>query len=271
MGLTIGSLFSGIGGLDLAVEAVTGGRVAWMCERDPYCRRVLARHWPDVPIFEDVEKLTDPPRVDVLAGGFPCQDISKVGRLDGIENGSKSGLWREFARIIRVVRPRFVYLENVSAITVPGRGLGLVLGDLAQVGINAEWSCFRASDIGAPHGRDRWFLFGWLADADGLGFNGDPKFPETQTKRADLFPNFNSSCSKLDRGFPPPRKDGDGWRDWIGEGLPPPVVRRGPNGFPGGLDVSPRLRALGNAVCPQQGAEAYRQLMDRAGFGKVTT
>jgi hypothetical protein len=108
-----------------------------------------------------------------------------------------------------------------------------------------------------------------VADADGLGFNGDLKFFKTQTQRFDLLANPNSSCSKLDRGFPPPRKDGDGWREWIGDGLCPPVVRRGPNGFPRGLDVRPRLKALGNAVCPQQGAEAFRQLMTRAGFGKV--
>ena len=304
MGLTIGSLFSGIGGLDLAVEAVTGGRVVWQCERDPYCRRVLARHWPDAPIFEDVETLTDPPRVDVLAGGFPCQDISSAGKQAGIEHGKKSGLWREFARIVRVVRPRFIYLENVSAITLPGRGLDLVLGDLAQVGINAEWACFRASDVGAPHGRDRWFLFGWMADADGLGFNGDPKFTQTEKEREDLFPDFDAGGETMaDTGgerfgntgervrdetqhaqnklpgfdsifshrWPPGAGDVDGWRDWIRDGLCSPVVRRGPHGFPEGLDVRPRLHALGNAVCPQQGAEAYRQLMARAGFGKVTT
>ena len=297
MGLKIGSLFSGIGGLDLAVEAVIGGRVAWMCERDPYCRRVLARHWPNVPIFEDVETLTDPPRVDVLAGGFPCQDISIAGKQEGIEYGKKSGLWREFARIIRMVRPRFIYLENVAAITFPGRGLDLVLGDLASGGFDAEWSCFRASDVGAPHGRNRWFLFGWMADADGLGFNGDSKFPETEKEREDLFTDFDAGSKTManpdgprfknngipgefqsefasdsmpsrepfgPHEWPPGPEDIEGWRDWIGRGLCSPVIRRGPNGFPGGLDVRPRLKALGNAVCPQQAAEAFRQLMERS-------
>lgn len=249
-GLKIGSLFSGIGGLDLAVEAVTGGEVAWQCERDPYCRRVLSRHWPDVPIFEDVEELKNPPRVDVLAGGFPCQDISHAGHNQkGIEHGKKSGLWREFARIIRMVRPRFIFLENVSAITLPGRGLDIVLGDLAEIGINAEWACFQASDIGAPHIRDRWFLFGWVADADRN--NNTPINLHGESCERD-------SPRLFDHVFPPGFNDPE-WND-----LPSPIIRRGPDGFSRGLDVSPRLRALGNAVCPQQAVGAYRQLMERA-------
>ena len=264
-GLKIGSLFSGIGGLDLAVEAVTGGRVAWFCERDPYCRRVLARHWPNVPIFEDVEELKNPPRVDVLAGGFPCQDISSAGKRKGIEHGKKSGLWREFSRIIRLVRPRFVFLENVATITVPGRGLDLVLGDLAEIGIDAEWSCFRASDVGSPHGRSRWFLFGWaaapLADCSRHGRPAGPSNSINEEIRARV--KYRGDEAGEHR-WPPGFGDDEGWRRWRRAGLSSPIIRRGPDGFPGGLDVRPRIRALGNAVCPQQAVEAYRQLMERA-------
>ena len=255
-GLTIGSLFSGIGGLDLAVEAVTGGRVVWQCERDPYCRRVLARHWPDVPIFEDVEELKNPPRVDVLAGGFPCQDISQAGKRKGIKNGEKSGLWREFARIIRVVRPRIVFLENVSAITVPGRGLDIVLRDLAEIGFNAEWSCFRASDVGAPHIRDRFFLVGWdpsraFSDSERVGIWERREWEREQYEEPR--PPFS-----LDYG--PPRRFPE-LRRFDRSDIAGSSDRRIVNGTPFIMD---RLRALGNAVCPQQAVEAYRQLMERA-------
>ena len=296
-GMKIGSLFSGIGGLDLAVEAVTGGEVAWMCERDPYCRRVLERRFPDVPIFEDVETITDPPRVDVIAGGFPCQDISQAGQRKGIKDGKKSGLWREFARLLRLLRPRLLFLENVSAITLPGRGLDIVLGDLASIGLDAEWSCFRASSVGAPHLRDRFFLFGWMADGDGDGFEmfggieslkcdthrrgeklADTFGDRSQESSDDLSGRAEHSTSPDGRGdlgqqdradlmahrWPPRRDDLDGWRKWIGDGLCSPVIRRGPDGFPGGMDVRPRLRALGNAVCPQQAIGAYLQLMERS-------
>ena len=255
-GLKIGSLFSGIGGLDLAVEAVTGGRVAWQCERDPYCRRVLARHWPDVPIFEDVEELENPPRVDVLAGGFPCQDISQAGKRKGIKDGEKSGLWREFARIIRVVRPRFIYLENVSAITFPGRGLDLVLGDLAEIGFNAEWSCFRASDVGASHIRDRFFLVGWDpsrafsdSERDGIRERREREREQYEEPRPSLSLDYGSP-----RRFPELRR-------FDGSHLARSSDRGIVNGTPFVMD---RLRALGNSVCPQQAVEAYRQLMERA-------
>lgn len=255
-GMKIGSLFSGIGGLDLAVEAVTGGGVAWMCERDPYCRRVLERRFPDVPIFEDVEELENPPRVDVIAGGFPCQDISQAGQRKGIKNGEKSGLWREFARIVGVVRPRLVFVENVSALTFPGRGLDIVLGDLAALGFDAQWSCFRASSVGAPHLRDRFFLFGW-----------DPSraFPDPERikvwergERVGEQRRESREAFSLD--------DGEVWRFPELSRLEWNYLTSSANG--GGLDGSPfimdRLRALGNAVCPQQAIGAYLQLMERS-------
>jgi DNA (cytosine-5)-methyltransferase 1 len=153
------SLFSGIGGLDLGLERA-GITTVGQVEIDPWCRRVLAKHWPDVPRHDDVRTAADwwlseeRPVVDLVFGGFPCQDISNAGRRAGI-NGERSGLWSEFHHIIRVLRPHWVLLENVAAIL--GRGAGRVLGDLAEIGYDAEWDCIPAAAVGAPHLRDRWF------------------------------------------------------------------------------------------------------------------
>jgi len=210
-------LFSGIGGFSLGLERA-GMRTVAFCEIDPYCRRVLARHWPDVPVYDDVRTLTaarltadgiiprtpDPkqrclcpsgeswngwlqrrdhladatgqrleiaefqrsssrqrPRssiqgIDLICGGFPCQDISVAGKGAGI-GGERSGLWSEYARIIGEVRPKYVLVENVAALL--GRGIERVLGDLAALGYDAEWHCIPASAVGAPHRRDRvWII-----------------------------------------------------------------------------------------------------------------
>lgn len=170
--LRIGSLFSGYGGLDQAVRAVLGGRLAWVSDIDPGACAVLAHHHPDVPNLGDVAAIdwamVEP--VDVLAAGFPCQDISNAGRHAGIE-GKRSGLWAHVADAISVVRPRLVVLENVAALVV--RGLDRVLADLAALGFDAEWTTVRASDIGAPHRRERWFLLAWPSRAVGVGSNPD--------------------------------------------------------------------------------------------------
>jgi DNA (cytosine-5)-methyltransferase 1 len=147
------STFSaGIGGFSLGLERA-GMRTVAFCEIDPFCRRVLAKHWPGVPCYDDVRTLTadrlraDGIAVDVICGGFPCQDISVAGKGAGIE-GERSGLWSEYARIIGELRPRYVIVENVAALL--GRGLDRVLGDLAALGFDAEWHCIPASAVGAP-------------------------------------------------------------------------------------------------------------------------
>lgn len=155
-------LFSGIGGFSLGLERA-GMKTVAFCEIDPFCRRVLKKHWPDVPIYEDVRTLTadrlraDGIVADVICGGFPCQDISVAGKGEGIE-GERSGLWGEYARLIGEIRPRLVIMENVAALL--GRGLGRVLGDLATLGLDAEWHCIPASAVGAPHQRDRVWIVG---------------------------------------------------------------------------------------------------------------
>lgn len=154
---TMGSLFAGIGGFDLGFERA-GFEIAWQVEIDPYCRKVLERHFPHAQRFSDVRECGahNLKPVDVLCGGFPCQDISNAGKRAGIE-GESSGLWSEYARIIGELRPRFVVVENVAALL--GRGMGRVLGDLAEIGYDADWEIVSAADVGAPHLRERvWIL-----------------------------------------------------------------------------------------------------------------
>lgn len=156
--LTAGSLCSGYGGLDLAVMAVTGARLAWWAETDRYAAAVLKHHWPGVPNLGDVTFLdwAKVPPVDLVSAGWPCQDISYAGPGAGITEGTRSGLWLTIAAGLRRLRPSYVYLENVAALRT--RGLGRVLGDLAALGYDTQWTCLRAADTGAPHRRDRLLI-----------------------------------------------------------------------------------------------------------------
>ncbi len=157
--LKVLDLFSGIGGFSLGLERTGGFETVAFCEIDPFCRRVLAKHWSSVPCFEDVTTLRgeDVGTVDVICGGFPCQDISSAGLGAGLD-GARSGLWSEFARLIGELRPRFILVENVAALL--GRGIDRVLGDMAALGYDAEWHCIPASAVGALHRRDRVWIVG---------------------------------------------------------------------------------------------------------------
>jgi DNA (cytosine-5)-methyltransferase 1 len=154
-------LFSGIGGFSLGLERSGGFKTVAFCEIEPFCRRVLAKHWPEVPCYDDIRLLTaerlaaDGIAVDAICGGFPCQDISHAGRGAGLD-GDRSGLWFEYARLICELGPRYVIVENVAALLV--RGLERVLGSLAEIGYDAEWHCIPASAVGAPHIRDRIWI-----------------------------------------------------------------------------------------------------------------
>lgn len=159
--LRVGSLFSGYGGLDMALHAVTDTGLAWVCDNDPTASRVLRHHHPNVPNLGDITH-TDwnhVAPVDVITAGFPCQDISDAGQRAGITKGRNSGLWRHIIFAARVLRPSLIILENVAAIT--RRGLDTVAGDLSENGYDARWCTLRASDIGAPHRRDRWFAIAY--------------------------------------------------------------------------------------------------------------
>ncbi len=188
MSLTHGSLFAGIGGFDLGFERA-GIETKWQVEIDPFCQKVLAKHWPTVKRYGDIRECgkhnLEP--VDIISGGFPCQDISDSyhggnGRL-GLD-GSRSGLWFEMHRIICELRPRFVVVENVPALLK--RGMGRILSDLAGAGFDAEWSCLSASSFGAPHKRERLFLVAYAGEigrSDGAHHHIEDEVPRNPAWR----------------------------------------------------------------------------------------
>ncbi len=192
--LTFGSLFAGIGGLDLGLERA-GMQCKWQVEINPFAAKVLEKHWPKASRFQDVREF--PPKcfhereggacwrgctkdefaVDLICGGFPCQDISEAGERAGIEGGERSGLWTEFYRIICLLRPRYVIVENVAALLVPivkdrrriePAPIGRVLGDLAAARFNAEWRVFSSCMFGAPHTRERVFIVAYAQSESGI-------------------------------------------------------------------------------------------------------
>lgn len=241
--LRVGSLFAGIGGLELGLERA-GMRAVFQVEIDDYATRVLAKHWPDVPRFRDVREVGAGalPACDVLCGGFPCQDISQAGSRLGIDEGERSGLWAEFARLVRELRPKYVLLENVRALLSPlldGSGAigapapaARVLGDLAACGYDAEWDCLPLAAFGAPQQRDRFFAVAYPHR------EGRSQRPQILTGKS--------------------HKDGSGWpnQGTISRGssgrdrvFPPPGVQRVVDGVPTRVDAS-RLKAVGNAVSP---------------------
>ena len=223
-------LFSGIGGFSLGLERAGMTTMAF-CEIDKKAQQVLRKHWPNVPIFEDVCTLTKELldergiTIDVICGGFPCQDISLAGKGAGIE-GERSGLWTEYARIISELRPKFVIVENVSALL--SRGLDRVLGDLAEIGYDAEWHCIPASAVGLHHRRDRLWIVAYPC-----GFRNwrikNPRVSESSRK---------ATKQQLERFLERERQ------------LAVPAGKRGgiSDGISNRVD---RLKQLGNAVVPQ--------------------
>ncbi len=192
--MRIGSLFSGAGGLDMAVEAVFGGTTVWHSEINKAASKVLAHRWPGVPNLGDITTVdwSEVPPVDILCGGFPCQDVSSAGRRAGIKDGTRSGLWSIFADAIDHLRPPVVVIENVRGLlsatahrmepgdTTVGNGAGrpvlraagAVLGDLADLGYDAQWATVAAADIGAPHRRERVFIVATNASSGELQRRG---------------------------------------------------------------------------------------------------
>lgn len=262
--LKVGSLFSGAGLCDLGLTWA-GFHHQWFCEVEPVCRTILARHWPDVPVYGDIRTINgrELPAVDVLAGGFPCQDVSLGGVRAGIGEGTRSGLWIEFRRIISEARPRWVIIENVRGLL--SCGMDVVLRGLAEIGYDAEWEVLPAAALGAPHHRERVFL---VAYPDSGG--GDASEPDVLSALPRILG---------EREQP--------WllSDWLGlrfdrmrkssalEAYPGPVIYRMDDGRSDRLDVPgrtvsrarvpsvtaaearawlPRLKALGNAITPQQ-------------------
>lgn len=220
--LTIGSLFSGIGGLELGLEQAGLGPVLWQVEIESARRAVLAKHWPLATRHSDVRTATRLPRVGIVCGGFPCQDVSDAsrGRGGGI-TGKKSGLWREYARIVSEIRPRFVVVENVAGAAVQ-KWLPTVRRDLHLLGYRTRAFRIDAREVGAPHARARIFVVG---DSDA---KGEPVGPiDAQMARLPEAPGF-----------------GRCWRE------PKPRTLRVADGVPRRMDRE-RVRMLGDAVVPE--------------------
>jgi DNA (cytosine-5)-methyltransferase 1 len=270
--LKVLDLFSGIGGFSLGLERAGGFETSAFCEINKNAQKVLKKHWPNVPIFEDVTTLKGEQlgTIDVICGGFPCQDISLAGKGAGLE-GARSGLWFEFHRLIKEIKPSWVIAENVAVLR--SRGLDQVLRSLAEIGYDAEWHCIPASAVGAPHQRDRV----WIVAYPQLHGRAAPEIAgsieETirrQSQRSDNAFDVAGASS-----VPAPSADvantnivetqvqterqhasqqvlrgtSEAWRTTVGGfwGVEPNVGRVA-DGVSGRVD---RLKQLGNAVVPQ--------------------
>jgi DNA (cytosine-5)-methyltransferase 1 len=222
--MTFGSLFAGIGGIDLGLERA-GMTCRWQVENNPFCQKVLAKHWPHVKRYGDICGITgdDLEPVDLIAGGFPCQDVSDAGQRAGIE-GKRSGLWSEYIRLVRLLRPRLVLVENVPGLLV--RGMGRVLGDLAASGYDAQWDSIPAEAVGAPHLRYRVFIV-----AHSNGRDEHWRIGDVQMGRRWFAGEVTADGLT----------GGDEWRT-------EPGVGRVAHGIPFRLE---RLNGLGNSVVPQ--------------------
>lgn len=232
--MKLGSLFSGVGGLELGLERAFGGSLetVWQVEKEPFCRKVLERHWAHAKRYDDVRTVgahnLEP--VDILCGGFPCQSISIAGKQEGLANEEKSGLWWQFHRIISELRPKVVVLENVS--NVLRLGGTDVVGSLAQIGYDCEWTIVSARQFGAPHLRKRWF---------GVAYTNMPRC-QKQYEPIMLDTSGGSRCGDSQDARIQSRE-----HYWKRTSYPSPFCRVD-DGISHRLD---RLKSLGNAVVPQ--------------------
>jgi DNA (cytosine-5)-methyltransferase 1 len=264
--LTVGSLFSGIGGFDLGFERA-GMEIKYQVEIDPFCQKVLAKHFPDAKRYGDIRTIETLDYVDVICGGFPCQDISGANPNGQGLDGERSGLWYEFARIIRAVKPRWVVVENVARLLSinNGRDFGIVLADLASSGYDAEWDVLPAAAFGAPHLRERVFIVAHAQSDKGGRIFKRRMAPHFRASGQDVanatgtrFPKRrrtpvgeqSGAVAQLERRN---RTRGElqndaGFRTFAGWWAVEPNVGRVADGVPARVD---RLKGLGNAVVPQ--------------------
>lgn len=298
MTLTVGSLFSGCGGLDMAVEEFFGAKTVWFSEVEPAAIKVYGHHNPSVPNLGDITKIdwTTAPKVDIVCGGSPCQDMSTAGVRAGMLNGTRSGLWENMREGIATLRPKYVVWENVKGAfsakaysdveqsegRVGGiRALGRVVGDLASLGYDCRWGVVRASDAGAPHRRERVFLLAtrggpWPSDA-----------PSTRRSSGTLSGCFeaqntgpSSDCTDSYAGWGVYRVVMARWASRLAALAPDPIQGWSRNGYmrynedfaewlmglPNhytkvpGVSRRERMKALGNGVVPQQALLALELL-----------
>lgn len=304
MTIKLGEICAGYGGLGLGLGLLTDVDTRWVADVDAGPSRILARHWPDAPNLGDITRIdwaTIEP-VDVIAGGTPCQDLSNAGHRAGMRPGTRSGIWESMAHAIKEIAPNVVVWENVSGARSaaaysrlepgPGRlgggadrpvlrALGRVVGDLAGLGYDAAWESLRASDVGAPHRRERVFVLAWRPDAaDTLrilrdrprGARGRRHEPTDSRRTPDRSPwlEYAPAIHRWEevtgREAPLPTETGQRGGDVLSPrfvewmmGLPAGHVTDTP-----GLSRSQALKALGNGVVPQQAAHAISHLAETA-------
>ena len=253
--LTILDLFSGIGGFSLGLERTNGFKTSAFVEIDPFCRKVLNKNWPEIPIFEDIKTITQDDlqclgKIDVVCGGFPCQPVSVAGKQCGVNDDR--WLWPEFFRIICMVKPEWVLVENVVGLLSinEGRLFGGILANLAQIGYNAEWQVLRASDLGASHKRERLFL---VAYSSGIRLGSTPIFKRKFYKElyeGDLWSNYTTCyISDLERTFPEiPNhlRNNDGISERLDRSIMGKDYHVGPTHV-----IQHRMKSIGNAILPQ--------------------
>jgi DNA (cytosine-5)-methyltransferase 1 len=272
------ALFAGAGGGILGGHLL-GWRTVCAVEWEPYpasvlCARQNDGFLPPFPIWDDIQTFDGRPWrgiVDVVSGGFPCQDISAAGKGAGIE-GDRSGMWKEMARVVYEVRPQFVFVENSPMLT--SRGLGTVLGDLASMGFNARWGVLGAADVGANHQRDRIWIVGKLADTKKLFGNGSndnarigmERKKESESRNDSWKKDVAFSKSKGSQGRNNERHSkqrqsrlGEGGWSVQGNWSIEPNVGRVANGVASRVD---RLKAIGNGQVPEVARRAWEALND---------
>ena len=224
-------------------RAIPNSETIWQVEQNKFCQQVLAKHWPNSKIYNDVREIkkNNVEPVDILIGGFPCQDLSTAGKGAGI-NGNKSGLWWDMFRIIGDLLPSIIIMENVPAITF--RGMESVLGALASIGYDSEWEIISARQFGAPHIRERWFC---------IAYPSGQRFQKNDNQRIRFNGPGEKSLNKYagPSGFNSPNKGGDfKIENYWDKNKSPARIRRIHNGIPSGMDGN-RIKALGNAIVPQ--------------------
>ncbi|WP_461296348.1 DNA cytosine methyltransferase [Streptomyces harbinensis] len=280
-------LCAGYGGLGMVVESLTGERVAYVADNSPAASAVLSVRYP-VPNLGDISEASWGELagcVDIITAGFPCQDISTAGRGAGI-HGERSGIWKHVAEAVRAIRPRLVCLENVAAIR--RRGLSVVLGDLAEIGYDAHWCSVRASEVGAPHQRDRWFCVARLSDS---GRGDEPEWARSPGRESGKWAAVRRVPGRGGKKSSGVHSPSGWWGDraervhrWeVVTGRPAPrpaeLDHRGrlllspkfgewlmgiPNGWVTGipgLTRTEQLHIIGNGVVPQQAHAAYSHLL----------
>ena len=287
--LKILDTFAGIGGFSYAAHELVGGfETTQFVEIDPFCQKVLKKHFPKVPCHDDIKTFTAfSGQYDVITGGFPCQDLSVAGRRAGITKKSRSGLFYELIRVIRLVRPKFVVMENVAAIL--NNGLDIVLGELSEAGYDAEWSIISASSLGASHRRSRWWCVAYTNDygsspssINEINDETDSSSQKGQNQVSQSSGSSKSSDNRVIRSFEGNVTDSNSeglqrkilskmesgiwsakhtrrldpnWRSYVSK----PILPRGSYGLSNRVD---RTKALGNSIVPSVAAIPLQRVHD---------